>query len=417
MDVPLQQTHRDAASALWRQRQQWCVRPGIGARALRQLERRLHFHLHVLSRLPPAEEEPAQAEIAFVFLAAGLRSPDAGRRRETARLAADWLAGDAANHQLAARQALALHPGAETLAETRRLYEEARERRPELLNVWRIQQAEVPRGLLNQGELHAHDLRLQAAALRFCADWPAAGLSVFQPYYRVLGEDPFASVAELPVLAEALRGGLVRGDGAAALALRRAIERQAGSDEVAPLLRLAALSGEPDFQPVLAQHRLAEPASGCRLLALWGQREAVPELLEALETPQANAAAADAWQWLTGQRLPRRPRMQVVGEEAAPASAETIADAQAARAWWEAHKAAWPEGERRLLGRPLSPAVVRDALEEHAGAGAADALDLLALLTGRPAGVAEEDWLLRRDAVLAGIEEAPAVPPKRVAHA
>jgi len=109
--------------------------------------------------------------------------------------------------------------------------------------------------------------------------------------------------------------------------------------------------------------------------------------------------------------------MQVVGEEAAPASAETIADAQAARAWWEAHKEGWPEGERRLLGRPLSPAVVRDALEEHAGAGAADALDLLGLLTGRPAGVAEEDWLLRRDAVLAGIEGAPAVPSKRVAHA
>ncbi len=403
MDVTLQQTHRDAASALFEQRMEWRIRPGTSARALRRLERRLHFHLHVLSRLPPSEVEPLLYETTFVFLAAGLRSPDTRRRRETARLAANWVADEDVERMTAACHALALHPGEETLAETRRLYEEDPERRHLILDAWRIQQAAVPRGLLNQGELHAHDLRLQAVALRFCADWPEAGLSVFQPYYRVLGEDPFASVAELPVLAEALRGGLLRGDDAAPLALRRVIERQADSDEIGFLLYLAALSGERDFHPVLVQRRLAKPASGCRLLALWGHREAVPELLEALETPQANAAAADAWQWLTGQRLPRRPRMQVVGEEAAPASAETIADAQAAHAWWDAHKAAWPEGERRLLGRPLSPVVVRDALEEHAGAGAADALDLLGLITGRPAGVVKEDWLLRRDAVLSGL--------------
>ncbi len=419
MDVPQLQTHRDTATALWRQRCEWLGRPAIGAEALRRLEHRLHLQLYVLARMPAEEgaAEPEQAEAAFVHLAAGLRAPVPERREAAAGLAAEWLAGDHPARREAAFHALALHPGGETVAATRRLWDEQPDRRALLADIWRIQGADVPRGLLNQGELHTHDGELQAAVLRFSADWPEAGLSVFQTYYRPLLDNPFTSSTELPVLAEALRGGLLRGDDGAALALRRAIEQQASREAAAPLLRLAALSGEPDFHPVLQQHLQADPAGGCHLLALWGHREAVPDLIEALASPRANEAAAEAWHRLTGQRLPSRPRMQVVGEDAPAETGESIADAEAARQWWQGAESHWPAGERRLHGQPLVPQALLAALETDAGRGAADALDLLGILAGRPVGVVPAAWMQQRADLLAAFP-LPAQPAtSRAAHA
>jgi len=419
MDVPLLQTHRDSAEALFRQRAQWRQAEGIAARSLLRLERRLRLHLHVLAQVPPEADapEPSNTAAAFVRLAAALQGTDGQLRAAAASRALEWLGGEAPALREAAFQALALHPVPEAVEETRRAWEDAPGLRAALVDIWRIQGTGVPRGLLNQGELHAHDADLQAAVLRYSADWPKAGLSVFRPYYHALTDDPFARIAEHALLAEALRGGLLRGDADAVLALRRAIEQQAGPDEAAPLLRLAALCGEPGFHPVLQQHARSEPESGYRLLALWGRREAVDDLLEGLESPRDNAPAAVAWHLLTGQRLPRRPRMQVVGEQETEAAAgEPIADVEAARQWWSAAREGWAPDERRLLGRPLSLAVVLDWLADEAGAPAADALDLIGLQRGMPAGIAPETWILRRQESLAAIAvPEPAAP--QVAHA
>ncbi len=419
MDVPLLQTHRDSAEALFRQRGQWRQAEGISSRSLQRLEQRLRLHLHVLARIPPEADapEPSNTAAAFVRLAAALQGENGEQRAAAANQALEWLGGDAPPLREAAFEALALYPVPEAVAETRRAWEEVPDLRAALVDIWRIQGTSVPRGLLNQGELHAHDAGLQAAVLRYSADWPEAGLSVFRPYYHALNDDPFARIAEHALLAEALRGGLLRGDADAVLALRRAIEQQAGPDETAPLLRLAAFSGEPGFHPVLQQHARSEPDSGYRLLALWGRREAVDDLLEGLESPRDNAPAAAAWHLLTGQRLPRRPRMQVVGEqEPESAAGESIADIEAARRWWSATREGWAPDERRLLGRPLSAAAPIAWLADEAGAPAADALDLLGLHLGRPVGVAPETWILRRQERLASLDiSEPAAP--QVAHA
>ena len=419
MDVPLLQTHRDSAEALFRQREQWRQAEGIAAHSLQRLEQRLRLHLHVLAHIPPEADapEPSNTAAAFVQLAPALEGVNGEHRAAAASRALEWLGGEAPPLREAAFQALALYPVPEAVEETRRAWEDTPGLRAALVEIWRIQGASVPRGLLNQGELHAHDVGLQAAVLRYSADWPEAGLSVFRPYYHTLTNDPFARIAEHALLAEALRGGLLRGDADAVLALRRAIEQQAGPDETAPLLRLAALSGEPGFHPVLQQHARSEPESGYRLLALWGRREAVDDLLEGLESPRDNAPAAAAWRLLTGQRLPRRPRMQVVGEQEPEATTgESIADIEAARQWWSAAREGWAPDERRLLGRPLSAAAPLAWLADEAGEPAANALDLLGLQTGRPAGVAPETWILRRQECLASLDvPEPAAP--QVAHA
>ncbi len=419
MDVPLLQTHRDSAEALFRQRGQWRQAEGISSRSLQRLEQRLRLHLHVLARVPPEADapEPSDPAAAFVRLAAALQGANSEQRNAAASRALEWLGGEVPPLRDAAFHALALYPVPEAIEETRRAWEDTPGLRTALVDIWRIQGTSVPRGLLNQGELHAHDAALQAAVLRYSADWPEAGLSVFRPYYHALTDDPFARIAEHGLLAEALRGGLLRGDADAALALRRAIEQQAGPEEAAPLLRLAALSGAADFHPILQQHARNEPESGYRLLALWGRREAVDDLLEGLESPRDNAPAAVAWQLLTGQRLPRRPRMQVVGEqEPEAATGESIADSEAARRWWSATRESWAPEERRLLGRPLSAATPLAWLADEAGAPAADALDLLGLQLGRPVGVAPETWILRRQECLASLDiSEPAAP--QVAHA
>jgi len=402
VQVPLLPMHRESAIALWRQRLRWLSAPGISGRAMERLEYRLRLHLHVLSRVPDAAEEaPAQGEAAFVRLAAALLATDRERRARAAGQALTWLAE--APRRDAARWALALCPGGEVMDAMRGGYARQPGLRALLVEIWRIQGAAIPRELLDPAEPHAGGPELQAALLRYQADRPETGIGAFRPWYHGSGRAPGGSPSATAAIVEALRGGLLRRDPEAPVALRRAIEAAAEAEARSPLLRLAALSGDAAFHPVLQAHARAEPATGFPLLALWGRREAVADLLPGLESPRDNPHAARAWARLTGHELPRRPRIRLAeGGEGRGTAGGAIADPEAAVNWWQAHRGRWPAKERRAGGRRLDVPAVRARLEAEAGLDSADALDLVGVITGRPVGVAAGTWhRLRRRALAA----------------
>lgn len=130
-------------------------------------------------------------------------------------------------------------------------------------------------------------------------------------------------------------------------------------------------------------------------LALTGLREAAPVLLEALAAPRHAETAAIAWQWLSGQALPRRPRLQQVGDE--QASRDTLPDIEQAQHYWQQHQQQWPADQRRALGIPLTDASTPALARQWAGQ-AGDMM--LARWQLAQAGVPDSaDWHRRRDEV------------------
>ena len=397
MDVPLLQTHRDSALALCHQYRAWRQAPWIGQSTLLALERRLHLHLHVLARTDTDAEAPDGAmgpEAAATWLAAGLLSPDAAVRRERARIGFQWLAGEAQERIVVALEVLGRHPGPEVFEALTGTITEAPEALvARLIELHRRWGRDLPPTLAVEDPSLAD--AAQAARLRWLAERPGSGIEHFRAAFEA---------ESTTVRYEALRGALLQGDGEAACAT---LQASLGQSVESPLMRLAALSGDARFVPLLRQHAEANPEQGARLLALHGRPQSIEALLDLLEAPRSNAPAAEAWRLCSGQTLPRRPRLQVVGEETAAAAEGEMPlcfDAAAARAAWQ--QAGGGDG-RWLLGRPLSQDAVLAWLQADAGAGAADALDLLALLRGAPSGVVAEQGVRLRARGLAGLADLP----------
>ncbi len=411
------QTHTQSAIALARQRETWLRLPRLEASALCNLEDRLRVHLYTLSCWPGSDDtEPDEEHAAFVWLAVRLQSEETKLRQQAAESALRWLVEADPPRAGAARKALSLFPSNTTDELTLAQYRENRELRADLITIWHRQGRPLPQALLNQGELQHGDAVLQASVLAYMADSEATGLDVFKYYYRPLLSAP----GELPhpedVLLAAIRGGLIRGDAEALTALRRAMAIEEG-EALRPWLYLAALSGSEEFHPVLQQHANASPETGYRLLALWGGREAMRDLVAGLKDPRTSEAASSAWLWITGQTLPQVPRLSVVGEEPAEASDVAapgmIADLEAARGWWEAHQDQWAPGERWIAGAPMSTPRLASLAGEVAGTASGDILNLLSLFCGRPLAVWADGWFAQRLQQLREFESTTAPDPAR----
>lgn len=405
MVVTYLQTHWDSALVLFRQREAWSLRPLGDAAPLLRLEQQLRLHLHVLARSPetPARE-PQETPDCFLRLASLLSSPRQEIRQDAYRQAAELLtAGGPLG--LGAFQALALFcPPADDRA-LLELYRSQSPLRPVLFGLWREQGFPVPAALYHQGELQDRDPELQQAALAYAADHPQVGPELFRAYYQPLLGTPRPVQTSPEALHAALWGGLVRGNRDLTPTLLRAIELAAEPHQQLPLLRLAALSGDEQFYPVLRSRLETDPQHGCRLLALYGRPRVLEDLLPALDRAPAMEAAASAWQWLTGQRLGRKPRLSLVGGEEDGSSEETMPAAAAAKAWLQQHRGSFEPGSRLFQGQPMTPALLHRAADTLAGQGDADLLDLLAIHLGRPLGIRPGSWRAQRSATLAGLQQ------------
>ena len=405
MVVTFAQTHWDSALVLFRQREAWPLRPLADAAPLLRLEQQLRLHLHVLARCPEtAAREPQETADCFVRLASLLSSPELEIRQGAYHQAGELLtAGGPLG--LGAYQALALFgPPAEdrVLLE---LYRSQPPLRPVLFGLWREQGFQVPTALYHQGELQDRDPELQQAALAYAADNPQVGPELFRAYYQPLLGTPRPVKTHPEALHSALWGGLVRGAGDLTPTLLRAIELAVESQQQRGLLRLAALSGDEPFYPVLRQRLETDPQHGCRLLALYGRPQALEDLLSALDRAPAMEAAAAAWQWLTGQRLGRKPRLSLVGGDNEDSTGETMPDSAAAKAWLQQHRGTFTAGSRLFQGQPMTPALLLQAADTLAGDGEADLLDLLAIHLGRPLGIRPCAWRAQRTETLARLQQ------------
>jgi len=429
------------ARQLYRQRQSWQDEVWLSLDALSGLERRLQVYLHALTRArdnQPAdisadegqggiEGLPDRDDALFVDLACRMRGTDPNARREAAGLACACLkeAAHSENDKVRASQraiaaVFSLFPCEASKQALEELYGDAPETRAAIFDIWTEQGADVAVGLINQAELQGQSLDLQRAAISYAASRPEMGLDMFRFYYRSLGHAQGGTAARTPAsaLIPALRGGLVRGDEQAPVALRRAIELEEDRASLIELLRLLALHGDASLYPVLRQFASAEPEQGLALIALSGHFAAVSDLLEALHQPRTNAAAASAWFRLTGQRLAQRPRLSVVGEaesartagedtlvetaSEAGDGADVIFDAEQAETWWAENQAQWREYPRWMLGRPLEPSTLLALAREWGGAFGRDVMDLLAMQQRRPLAVGSYALVSTRLSVLEG---------------
>lgn len=413
MTVAHADLHREAALSLYQQRTQWLVSAQLDGESLASLERRLRVHLHVLGRLQPQDQEPQKEAEAFVYLAALASSPDIEQRHLAQTRAREFFVAPGPLHE-AAFVFFSLFPPSdeETLTV---LYDRHETLRPVIFSLWHIHNVRVPQALLNMAATQENAV-VRAAALRYAAEREDIGLDLFRTAYApTLQGGPSPDGA---ILDAALWGGLLRADPDISRAIGAAITHATDGRAQSNSLRLAALSGNPEFLPILREAAIKNPKQYLYLLALTGRRDIVPDLFAALGEAHTLEPAAEAWAVASGRRLPRIPRLNVVGEEggtqpSAPIdndSSPLIPDARVAHGWWQQHQKHWKPQERWIAGKPFNAAHLAREAEARAGHHGADVLALFALEMKKPvSGLHPAAW---RAALHARIEAlaAPATP-------
>ena len=177
----------------------------------------------------------------------------------------------------------------------------------------------------------------------------------------------------------ALSAGLRLGDHAASEALRSEFEPSTDPSVAEPgLLRLGAIALPNQVMPSLEILAEENPKDGLWLLALTGQRDAAATVLRKLQEPRSADDAAIAWQWLSGQALPRRPRLHLV-EAQQPSSDDNLPDPAHALQWWQQQETQWPATQRRAFGIALDENTAHTLADSWSGQ-AGDALSDIAAL-------------------------------------
>lgn len=216
---------------------------------------------------------------------------------------------------------------------------------------------------------------------RFCGRRPSGARRKTHPsapLSYVHSGSPFstARLLQLPKSSQPSRGALLRGERDAAAALRRGGELEASPERKGGVLRLGALAGDPALLPSLDAFCAENAQAGVRLLSLHGTAGAAALLLKHL--PRAPEEGSAAWKRLTGEEL--------------PAGGEVPQIVEGAERWWKQNKGGWPEGERRIAGRPLTASLSASLARVFSGQVGRDYFDLTAVLLGRPLGCFHGTW-------------------------
>ena len=403
--------HTEKATDLYELRLTWLNDPDIHASAVDSVEERLNASLFNCAPALESEQsasettqqknnkEPTKEAECFVFLASHINSPQADTSAAGYDLAYQWLALDQ-KKSAAAEAALSLYPEADH-SRLLKLYDEQETLRPVLLRIFRKQMHGLPIAMVNTAaSAESSPPELKAEAIQYAAANPEIGLDLFRTHYVPLlsGSTQF----EASIVAAALWGGMVRGDPDATKAIGAALSHAGAATDHAKLLRLAALTGNADFLPLLLMAAENTPDTGYPLLVLYGQKSVMPEILKGLATAHTMEQAAAAFGKLTDQILPRVPRLTVVGGETEDAeeTPEQIPDIKAARAWWDKHQASWKADERWLFGKPATAAHLTSLSKKHAGSFGRDVLARLELSNKAPLNIPTETWRARQTQLL-----------------
>lgn len=412
MSATYTDAHLESAIDLYELRQNWLNESDIYASAFESVEERLNASIYHCSRVltladieltaEQAEQKklPSKAPECFVYLASRMNSAKPQISNAGYELAYQWLTLDSGKAE-AAEAVLSLYLVLDQ-PHLLKLYDEQTALRPALFRISRKQMLTLPLALVSSAATAENSSdELRSEALRYAAAQADIGLDIFRTHYVPLlsGKTQFNAT----IVEAALWGGMVRGDADASKAISVALSHAGSAADHEKLMRLAALSGNADFLPLLLMAAENNPDSGYPLLVLFGQKSVMPELLKALEVAHTMEQAAAAFNQLSDLILPRVPRLTVVGEDAEDAVEEApaqIPDIKAARAWWDKHQAAWKVEERWLYGKPTNPTLLTKLSKKHAGSFGRDVLALLALDNKAPLNIPAETWSLRKKQLL-----------------
>ena len=394
MSIDYSGTHFSSATALYRQRMGWLQADRIDMQSMLDLEYRLRVHLHVLSRcISDNDPEPELAPDTFIYLASRFSRRDVTIEKEAAKLACKWLLDDGPKAH-GARDALLLFPSVNVYAQMQQTYVDVESLRSVLVYILTQHGARLPKGLTNQAELQNQDPFLQAQTLYYAANNPHSELAMFKDYYAPLVSDYELGDIDHGALVAAIWGGLVRGDKDAEIALQRAIEKEADDIQRLDFIRFAAITGKQDYYPILLQLIDNVPEVGYHFLALHGHSRNVEAILEGLRHPRTANFAETAWWWVSGQSLPKKPRLSVVGEDNDAEEFEQevgyIPDAHVAEQWWERQSA--DRSGRWLHGQRFNLDMLKTMLQQQTGQISNDIFDLAALTTNTPVQLGNYTW-------------------------
>jgi hypothetical protein len=417
--------HTENAIDLYELRLSWLTETDISVNEFTSVEARLNASLYDATPVPtiarqhgdaaqakPQKEpthpkEPTKEAECFVYLASRINAADLDTVHAAYELAYQWLALEAGK-AAAAEAVFSLYPEADH-SKLLKLYDEHEPLRPTLFRIFRKQMLTLPLAMVSAAA-HPDNATpaLTVEALHYAAAHPDLGLDLFRTHYVPLlsGRTQF----EASIIEAALWGGLVRSDPDAITALGAALNHTDAATERANLLRLAALTGQSDFLPLLLSAAESDPDTGYPLLVLYGQKNVMPALLSALETAHTIEQAATAFNLITDQILPRIPRLTVVGEETddddegEPAQ---IPDIKAAHTWWQHNQARWKTDERWLFGKSATSAHLIALSKKHAGQFGCDLLALMALSQKAPLNIPWEIWRARQQHLLAAHAQTP----------
>ena len=389
-----EETFLNHAIALYRQRESCLQENRVDVVRFLEIEERLREQLFALSRYRPFEDgEPEKAADTFIYLAKRFIQSKTTIKEQAAELACDWLLEPGEKGQ-GACDALMLFPSPQTYHYMKKSYSDLEALRPILIYILMQQSASLPDEIIRQAELEYQDPLLQAQILYYAANDASTGIDFFIHHYQSLLDRNDTPDKEHAVLLAAIWGGMVRNDPDSFVALRRSIEIESDDMQRLDLLRLAALSGDPEYFNILEKITEYSPEVGYHFLALLGSQASVEKILTGLHHPRTSAHAEDAWWWVTGQELPKVARMTVIGEDSDESDQTedggSVPDAQVAEAWW--NKNSGKQYDRWLCGELFSSTGVCRMLTEYAGMISNDLLDLLALSHKKPVQIGVYNW-------------------------
>jgi len=382
------------AKALYRQREGCLQKNRVDMRQLLEIEARIREHIYAMSRIKPLDDaEPVDAADAFIYISNRLIQSDKTVQSEGAEYACELLLEPDAK-SVAARNALLLFPSKTSYQSMYRMYKSNENLRAVIIYILTQQSANLPEELINQAELSQQDPLLQAQILNYVANDIDSGLSLFSERYLHLVNHSNENDVDHAVLLASIWGGMVRQDQDAFIALRRAIELEQDDIQRLDFLRLAALTGDADYFPLLNGLVEHTPAIGYYFLALHGSRESVETILNGLQHPRTSEFAEEAWWLSTGQILAKIPRISVVGEEDSSAEQEEeigfIPDAETAETWWD--KNTDKPVARWLAGESYSLMALQMLLNNFTGQISADLFSLYSLAIQSPIQIGQYNW-------------------------
>ena len=424
--------HTESAIDLYELRLSWLDETDISVNEFNSVEERLNASIYDCSPVPQSDQaanqvqaknkkEPTKEAECFVYLASRINAAQPETSNDAYELAYQWLVLDGGK-AAAAEAVFSLYPEAEH-SRLLKLYDEQEILRPALFRIFRKQMLALPLAMVSTAAKDEYaSAALKNEALHYATAQPDIGLDIFRTHYVPLlsGKTQF----DAGIVEAALWGGLVRGDADATQAISAALSHAVSAADHTKLMRLAALSGNADYLPLLLMAAENNPDTGYPLLVLFGQKSVMPELLKGLEIAHTMEQAAAAFYKLTDQFLPRIPRLTVVGEESDEEenASSQIPDVKVARAWWDKHQATWKTDERWIFGKPATTAHLNALSNKHAGSFGRDIMALLTLAQKAPLNIPWEIWRERQQQLLADQAAAkpatqPAAKPVSKRHA